>query len=431
MKCFGKILLVCLVLCFTLIVVGCAAADAPGGYYDGGYKGGVSEDAGLMPDGTEPDDSGDEGQKQLPSGLITAGAWNDNDNYELWLKLFVQGDTEQNRNNGKFFSYVQNNQLWGFNSLNRVKVNVTCDGVAVAGAEVVAKGTDDEVLFKAVSDAQGNAYLFTNEESGNIIVTSGEGSAVAEFSADERDLTVELEARETKLNVIELMFVVDVTGSMGDELSFLKAELGDIINKIAANDEETSIKLALLFYRDHGDKVPFKFCDFVEITDSAGLDSALAMLRSQSASGGGDYEEAVDEALEMAVNAQWSTGATTKLIFHVLDAPAHSGSKYETRFNKAVVTAAEKGIRISPILCSGAAELTEYTMRQAAIYTGGTFIFVTDDSGIAGEHHDPGLPNATVELLNSMLVRLIKGYHTGVFEEPIYWQDDPALSIQK
>ena len=132
----------------------------------------------------------------------------------------------------------------------------------------------------------------------------------------------------------------------------------------------------------------------------------------------------------MAIGKQWSTGATTKLIFHVLDAPAHSGTSHEMKFNSAILSAAEKGIRISPIICSGAAELTEYTMRQAAIYTGGTFIFVTDDSGIGNEHHDPGLPNATVELLNSMLVRLVKGYHTGQFDAPVYWKDDPALNIQ-
>ena len=151
-------------------------------------------------------------------------------------------------------------------------------------------------------------------------------------------------------------------------------------------------------------------------------------LDTQKAMGGGDYPEAVDEALLMALDAQWSTGNTTKLIFHILDAPAHQGEKYEERFMNAVLGAAEKGIRINPIICSGAAELTEYTMRQAAVYTGGTFIFVTNDSGIGGEHHDPELPNVTVELLNSMLVRLVNGYHTGEFEDPVYWKNDPSLT---
>jgi hypothetical protein len=70
-------------------------------------------------------------------------------------------------------------------------------------------------------------------------------------------------------------------------------------------------------------------------------------------------------------------------------------------------------------------------MRQAAIYTGGTFIFITDDSGIGNPHYDPNLPNVTIELLNSLIVRLVKGYHTGEFDDPIFWKDDPALATQK
>ena len=43
----------------------------------------------------------------------------------------------------------------------------------------------------------------------------------------------------------------------------------------------------------------------------------------------------------MAIGKQWSTGATTKLIFHVLDAPAHSGTSHEMKFNSAILSAAE------------------------------------------------------------------------------------------
>ena len=224
------------------------------------------------------------------------------------------------------------------------------------------------------------------------------------------------------------MFVVDITGSMGDELTFLKTELDDVIKKIAANDSQTVIKLALLFYRDNTDRVPFLYFDFTDVTSSEGLQKQLDGLNYQSAMGGGDYPEAVDEALELAVNKQWSTGATTKIIYHVLDAPLHTKSANKDRFANAVEIAAEKGIRICPILCSGADSTTEFSMREAAIHTGGTFIYVTDDSGIGNSHHDPNIPNVTVELLNSMLVRLTKGYHTGNFEDPVYWKDDQNLN---
>ena len=42
--------------------------------------------------------------------------------------------------------------------------------------------------------------------------------------------------------------------------------------------------------------------------------SVITAIDAQSASGGGDYAEAVDTALKDAVNKQWSTGATTKII---------------------------------------------------------------------------------------------------------------------
>ena len=473
MKKITVLLLVICMLASTILLASCAAMNDSLPSYDGHSKGEASTGSGSlggdgsfsdkapeMPDGGYGDfdtesgtdmvlppvsedwvegdkvegdvdvggdvDGGDgNGNVYLPAGMITAGAWNDNDYYQMWRDLFVQGEA-----NGKFFDFTMPNNSWGFDSLNRIKVTVNDGENPVAGAKVVASDESGNKVFSAVTDAQGNAYLFTSVENGKITVTSGEGSADLEFTKDSRELVATLDKFEEKRDVIEIMFVVDVTGSMGDEISFLKAELADVINKIASNNSGADIRLALLFYRDTYDSVPFDYYDFTDVTTPSGLEKQQQALNKQYASGGGDYPEAVDEALEMAVNQQWSTGATTKLIFQVLDAPAHDGAKYKEKLNTATKTAAEKGIRICPIICSGSALVAEYTMREAAIYTGGTFIYVTDDSGIGGSHHDPGLPNATVELLNSMLVRLVNGYHTGKFATPIYWKEDPGLNIR-
>ena len=417
-----------------------APSDPSGGDYGGSVGGDpvppTSDDAvdgevteGDKAEGGESTEGGEVKPEQviLPSGMITAGAWNDNDYYDMWLSLFDQPDYE-NGTTPKFYNFTIPSNSWGYNSLNRVKVTVTSGENPVAGAEVVAFDEQGNKLFSAVSDAKGDAYLFVDAQSGKITVTSGSGTGEAEFTKENREITVDLAEKAEKLNVIEIMFVVDVTGSMGDEISFLKAELADVINRIALNNTDTIIKLAFLFYRDTNDSVPFDYYDFTDVTYAGGLAAQQEALNKQHAKGGGDYPEAVDEALEMAVNKQWSTGATTKLIFHVLDAPAHNGAKYKEKLVNATKSAAEKGIRLCPIICSGASTDTEYTMREAAIYTGGTFIFVTDDSGIGGSHHDPQLPNVTVELLNSMLVRLVNGYHTGNFEDPIYWKEDQNLN---
>ena len=445
MKTIAKLLLTICIMSTLFSLASCSMGDlnASDGYFSGGMGDmggmlGVSPAPDAEGDSMDVPESGTEGEPEkddtvepedkpdeiitLPAGMITAGTWNDNDNYNMWCNLFVQGE-----DNGKFFGYTVPSASWGFNSLKRVKVTVTNGEDVVAGAKVVASDEQGNTLFSAITDAQGKAYIFTEEDNGSVTVTSGSGSSTAEFNSESRDLTVNLDNNAEKRDVIEIMFVVDVTGSMGDEISFLKAELADVVNKIAANNSGAAIKLALLFYRDTNDNVPFDYYDFVDVTTEVGLSAQQNAINKQYATGGGDYPEAVDEALELAVNKQWSTGATTKLIFQVLDAPAHNGNKYKEKFFNATKIAAEKGIRICPIICSGAAEGAEYTMREAAIYTGGTFIFVTDDSGIGGSHHDPNLPNATIELLNSMLVRLVNGYHTGVFADPIYWKEDPNL----
>lgn len=456
MKKLSQLLALILVISMLFILSSCSgmnsAGGAAGGYgggYDGGYGSGAPEGGGdsilgddAMTDAASEDsdvgseDSGegeaDKGEEVdpeqivLPAGMITAGAWNDNDNYSFWLEQFSQGEV-----NGKFYNYTLPGQSWGFNSLKRVKVEVTCGENVVAGAEVTATDDNGNTMFRAVTDAAGKAYLFVDEAEGNITVTSGEGSAISRFDTENRNISVNLEKFASKLNVIEIMLVVDVTGSMGDEITFLKAELADVIKRIAANDSEATIKLAMLFYRDTEDKVPFDYYDFTDVTAENGMAAQQTALNSQSATGGGDYPEAVDEALNIAVGKQWSTGATTKIIFHVLDAPAHQGNKYAQKLVTATKTAAEKGIRICPIICSGAMGDTEYTMREAAIYTGGTFILVTDDSGIGGSHHDPDLPNVTVELLNSLMVRLVNGYHTGEFADPVFWKEDPNLALKK
>ena len=395
-----------------------------GGYAPGDAAGAPEMDSGAS-DGGDSSANGD--SVRLPAGMMTAGAWDDNAFYNDWLALFLQGESK----NGKFYDYTNRALSWGYNSLKRVSVSVTSGEAPVAGANVTAYDKDGNALFAAVTDAQGKAYLFPTSGEGSISVTNGTETVSCSFTEAERDLSLDLSAGTNKLNVIEIMLVVDVTGSMSDELEFLKRELQDVIDRISANDSDTVIKLAMLFYRDTDDSVPFTYYDFVDVTTPAGLYSQQAALDTQRASGGGDYPEAVDLALDMAVNKQWSTGATTKIIFHVLDAPAHNASDNKQLLTDSVEKAAELGIRICPIICSGSSTDTEYIMREAAIYTGGTFIFVTDDSGIGGSHHDPELPNATVELLNSLMVRLVNGYHTGTFADAVYWKNDPGLSAEQ
>lgn len=362
---------------------------------------------------------------QIPAGQMTVSAWDDNANYDFWKGLFEKGQTEED--SGKFITYAGNNKL---PSLNRLEVQVMQGEQPVANAKVLSKDADGNVTFSAITNANGIAYLFPSSSAGSILAASGSFEATVPMPEDGAKAVINLDGSEEKRDLIEIMFVVDVTGSMGDEINYLKAELGDVIRQVAESNAAAHIRLSFLFYRDSEDEEEFVFVDFRDVTQSQDYEKQQKELAKQRAEGGGDYPEALDEAMEIAVSKQWSQNAT-KLIFLVLDAPTHSGEPYESRYAKAIKDAASLGIRVCPVLASGADQFCEFLTRSAAILTGGTSIFVTNHSGIGGDHLDPELPEMVVEYLNDCLVRLINGYHTGVFADPVPWVEKTEQTNQQ
>ena len=385
-----------------------------------GYEltgGGLSGEEAYSYDGETT--SGLEGKNQIRAGQLTAKAQNDNGAYEDWKLLFASAS--ENQKQGAFYRYQSDrNEVWACNTEKRVKVTVKNGEEPVVGA-TVTYCDPKQVSWTARTDISGVAYLFPKEDEGALTISSGKGTASATFTAENRDLAIDLSENEAHANLVKIMFVIDATGSMGDEMDYLAAELADVIHRVAAQANGVKIDLALLFYRDDGDQEKFAYSDFETVSQEAGLKKQLKVLDEQYATGGGDTPEAVDEALVLAAEKNWGEENSTKLMFLVLDAPSHQTVTNRNRTSSAVKTAAEKGIRICPVLCSGADLFCEYVTRTAAILTGGTSIFITDDSGIGGSHLDPDLPEVTVEKLNDLLVRLIVGYHTGDFGEAKAW----------
>lgn len=77
---------------------------------------------------------------------------------------------------------------------------------------------------------------------------------------------------------------------------------------------------------------------------------------------------------------------------------------------KHVGEAAEKGIRIVPVAASGVDKSCEYLLRSMALKTGGTYTFLTNDSGIGYDHIEPTIGSYDVEKLNDMMVRIVGEY---------------------
>jgi hypothetical protein len=192
---------------------------------------------------------------------------------------------------------------------------------------------------------------------------------------------------------------------MGDEISYLQAELMDVVQRVKDSLPAADLQLGSVFYRDQTDAYLTRTQPL-----TTHFDQVLAFIKAQSAGGGGDYPEAVDDALATAIDSlQWRTAASTRLLFLVLDAPPHAAESNIKRLQVAITKAAAQGIQIIPVGCSGIDKSTEYLMRTMALATGGTYTFVTDHSGIGDAHIEPSTDAYTVEMLNDVIVRLAIG----------------------
>ncbi|MBR3645266.1 MAG: hypothetical protein IKN54_02515, partial [Lachnospiraceae bacterium] len=189
-----------------------------------------------------------------------------------------------------------------------------------------------------------------------------------------------------------------------DELDYLKAELQNVIERV---HEETKapIRTSVNFYRDEGDEYEVKYYDFRD--DAAEVDK---LLEDEHAAGGGDYPEAVHTALDNALNQHnWEESSTVKLMFFVLDAPPHE--EVAEKIQQYTVQAAQMGVRIIPVVASGADDMTQQLMRIMSIMTGGTYLFLDDNSGVGDSHEIPkDVNDYKSEHLNDMLIRVIGEY---------------------
>lgn len=77
------------------------------------------------------------------------------------------------------------------------------------------------------------------------------------------------------------------------------------------------------------------------------------------------------------------------------------------RLHEITAKAALSGIRIIPVACSGVDKSTEYILRSVALATNGTYVFLTDHSGVGDKHIEPTTDKYDVELMNALFLRLI------------------------
>lgn len=145
---------------------------------------------------------------------------------------------------------------------------------------------------------------------------------------------------------VELVFVLDTTGSMSGLIDAAKEKIWSIATTMALAEPVPEISIGLVAFRDRGDAYVTKVTDL-----STDLDTVYAMLMDFNADGGGDGPEAVNKALYDSINAiSWSQSQDVyKVVFLVGDAPPHMDYPDDVKYPDSLRVANNKGIIVNAI----------------------------------------------------------------------------------
>jgi Mg-chelatase subunit ChlD len=299
------------------------------------------------------------------SASVGAGEWDDNANYR------------------EFQKWLRTSERLPFHGIDvshrRFVVVRDANGRAVPDCPIFFDDGDQHRAALTTA-ASGRAVFFPHAVrmggNGAIRATAqcGFATAAATFSIADDDGVVDLRlpaVRELPARrPIDVAFVLDTTGSMGEEIAAVKATIRKVASSLARSNLE--VRAGLVAYKDRGDEYVTKVYPMTR--DLGSFEGEIASI---SASGGGDIPESVNEALHVALTRlDWDKGAVGRYAFLVGDAPPHLDYPQDFDYANDVRDAARRGIQVFTIAASGMDDLGQVVWRQIAQYTNARNMFV-------------------------------------------------------
>lgn len=125
------------------------------------------------------------------------------------------------------------------------------------------------------------------------------------------------EGPDPSVGLLDLILLIDTTGSMSDDILAVREASQAILDEIAASDAD--YRAGLVLYRDHGDE----YVTRIGSPFTNDLEALRAAIDSITVGGGGDKPEAMLAALDVALDFPWRDGAKKALVV-MADAPPHN-----------------------------------------------------------------------------------------------------------
>lgn len=350
--------------------------------------------------------SGGGGDLNYQEAILKAGEIDDNadwDNYLTYRKESLES----------FAQYVHDVDVSG-----RQIITVTDGLLPVLGANV-SIFADGELISSAHTYANGQTLFFPNAN----FASKGKSEFLVEIEKNGTTQSFEMNLRQAgprwefaidadvpRENVkLDVLFLLDATGSMADEIAQLQGNILSISQQIDSMGS-VDVRYGLVHYRDFEDEYVTRVHEFTPDVTRFQND-----LNAVVADGGGDTPEALNEGLYDALHkVEWRGNDTIKLIFIVADAQPHLDYNNHADYAVEMLYAADHGIKIHPIASSGLDGVGEYIFRQIGQTTMGHFIFLTYAGATGGEAGDTrtdleaGSEEYTVDFLDGLVVRLIE-----------------------
>lgn len=298
-------------------------------------------------------------------------------------------------------------QVRDLDPAGRIVVTVTGEnGLPAAGTEVLVTAGQVGVGLRTTADGTVRFHPEAYElGDGPFTVRAGSASTTAE-RGESVALGTSLPTAAGETVALDVLFLLDATGSMEDEIYQLKITIDEVAHRIHRLPGDVDVRLGMTIYRDEGDEFLNRTFDFTpDIGDFSEALSAVV------AADGGDYPEALDEALAAALSRpSWRPAAdTVQLVFLVADAPPQVLRRVPVPYTDSMREAARQGIKIFPVSSSGTDDQAEFVFRQLAQFTGARYVFLTYGAAgrATGEATDIDQRDYEELSLDDLIVRLV------------------------
>jgi hypothetical protein len=284
--------------------------------------------------------------------------------------------------------------------------------------------SQERELMRAKTYADGKTLLFPSEYHVDTFTVRVSYNGIAKDFSVNRDaprnlkLTLPTVRLASEYVPVDILFVLDTTGSMGEEISQLKESILIINDNI--NTLPVDIRFGMTAYRDRSDDYLTRVIPFT--ADIAQFQRTINII---DAGGGGDESEDMQKALEVSMKEQAWRENGVRLIFLIADACAHLDYDNESDLLTSSKSAREKGIKIFSVGTGGLDIRGEINMRQIAQYTMGKYLFLTygergdSEGGTPGSvSHHVGV-NYSTDKLEAIIIRLAKEEISAYSMKPI------------